>query len=70
MVRDQHVEMAGQLVIKREPVGTADIVVQHHDRAPAASAREVQFYPSQFDDRFVPPPRHRHRRSSQEIHPV
>ena len=64
MVRDQHVEMAGQLVIKREPVGTADIMVQHHDRAPAAGARQMQLRPGYLDDRLAPVLARRHRHPS------
>ena len=64
MVRNDHVEAARQRVVKLELIGTADIVMQHHNRAAAAGAREVQLASGHLDLAAGPVRAHRHRHSS------
>src|SRR3984893_8481678 len=60
MVRNDHLEAAGQRVIKVELLRGTGVVVQDNHRTPAAGSREMQLHLAQFDKRLAPacPPRH------------
>ena len=64
MVRNDHVEATRQRVVKLELIGIADIVMQYHNRAAAAGAREVQLASGHLDLAAGPVRAHRHRHSS------
>src|SRR6516165_9792648 len=64
MVRNDHVEVVCQLIVKFEPLRAAGVMVQDENRPPTAGAGKMQLDPSQLDSRFSPLGNGRHHDTS------